>query len=315
MKGTVNSAYQTKSAILFILFNRPDTTGRVFECIRAAKPARLYIAADGPRIDRAGENELCANTRKITELVDWDCQVFTLFHDVNLGCKNAVSQAVTWFFDYEEDGIVLEDDCMPDNSFFRFCDELLDRYRTDERISIISGCNFQQGNKRGNADYYFSNLSHVWGWASWRRVWQDYDKELSRYTETDARLTLQQIFDEPLIADSWLHIFNELKAGRIDTWDYQLAFLNFFKNRLSVIPNQNLISNIGFGASATHTTQVTPNANIPLGRLPENITHPADIQPDKAADRFTLDRDFDVATRKLKQNRLSYRIKRFLKRK
>jgi hypothetical protein len=312
MSHSGQSLYQTQSAILFIVFNRPDTTSQVFAEIKNARPAKLYIAADGPRDGKPGETELCEQTRAIVSQIDWDCQLTTLFRDTNQGCKNAVSEAITWFFEYEAEGIILEDDCLPHNCFFKFCDELLARYRDDKRVSMISGCNFQQGHKRGTANYYFSNLSHVWGWASWRRVWQDYDKELNAYTTDDARQTITNIFNEPLITDSWVHIFEELKAGRIDTWDYQLAFLNFFKGRLSIIPNQNLISNIGFGENATHTTQASPNANIPLVPL-TGLQHPDIALPATDADKFTLDTDFNIAARKRKQNSWKYKLKRLIK--
>ncbi|PTQ99282.1 hypothetical protein C8P68_10298 [Mucilaginibacter yixingensis] len=314
MSISQSNPYQTQSAVLFVVFNRPDTTRRVFEEIRQAQPPRLYIAADGPRKDREGEEERCMEARQIAQAIDWPCQVFTLFRATNMGCKDAVSSAVTWFFENEEEGIILEDDCLPDNSFFHFCDTLLALYRTDTRVSIISGCNLQYGQKYGTATYYFSNLTHIWGWASWRRVWKDYDKELARYDTEQVKLALPKIFAEPLVNETWLHIFKELKAGKIDTWDYQLTFLDFFNNRLSIIPNQNLICNIGFGEGATHTLSAeNPNSNIPLQPLTGAITHPLFILPQKDADSRTLFQDFDVEKRKRRNKRLSARIKRWWK--
>lgn len=284
--------YQTQSAVLFIIFNRPDTTSLVFGQIKAARPSRLYIAADGPRTNRPDENVLCQQARHIATQIDWDCEVKTLFKDKNAGCKEAVSSAITWFFDNEEEGIILEDDCLPANSFFKFCDELLDKYRADERIRHISGGNFQHGKKWGDTSYYFSTLTHVWGWASWRRVWKDYDKELSGYSEVDAEKALTNLFNEPSIINKWLFIFKELKAGKIDTWDYQYAFLNFFKNGLSIIPNKNLISNIGFGSNATHTVSANAWANLPVTEIQE-ITHPTTIEAQKQADLGTLNDQTD----------------------
>src|SRR5690349_2048344 len=138
-----------KSAILFLVFNRPETTARVFEAIRAAQPPRLYVAADGPRASRIGESERCDLTRRIASAVDWPCDITTLFRAANLGCKNAVSSAISWFFEHEEEGVILEDDCLPDPSFFRYCDELLAHYRDDTRIGLISGNNFQFGKTHG----------------------------------------------------------------------------------------------------------------------------------------------------------------------
>jgi len=201
---------------------------------------------------------------------------------------------------------------LPANSFFTFCDELLVRYRHDTRIRHIGGCNFQNGRMWGDAGYYYSNLTHVWGWASWRRVWKDYDKTLARYQEAEVRIALSTIFDEPLIADSWEKIFKDVKAGLIDTWDYQLAFTNFFNNSLAVIPNHNLVSNIGFGENATHTTQANSiAANIPIVEMGD-ITHPLFVLPQKQADLVTLTRDFNVLSRK-KDQTLRRRFKRWIK--
>jgi hypothetical protein len=305
--------YQTTSAVLFIIFNRPDTTAKVFEQIKTARPGKLYIAADGPRSDKQGEAELCAQTRHIANQIDWDCQLQTLYRDNNLGCKEAVSSAITWFFNNEEEGIILEDDCLPANSFFKFCDTLLDKYRFDTRIRHIGGCNLQQGKVWGNASYYFSNWTHVWGWASWRRVWNDYDKELTRYDKTEVRDKLSNIFTDPLIIDSWQNIFNDVKDGKIDTWDYQLAFTNFFNNSLSVIPNNNLISNIGFGQNATHSgNEDSLFANVPLAEI-DTLTHPLYILPEKQADLFTLNYFFNVDERRRKQNSFKKRVKRWFK--
>ncbi|MDB5109104.1 MAG: hypothetical protein JWR67_218 [Mucilaginibacter sp.] len=306
--------YQTKSAVLFIIFNRPDTTEKVFERIKATRPARLYVAADGPRDGRDEESVLCKQARDIATQINWDCELKTLFKEKNAGCKEAVSSAINWFFDNEEEGIILEDDCLPANSFFRFCDLLLDKYRFDTRIRHISGANFQHGIKRGNATYYFSNITHVWGWASWRRTWKDYDKELSRYNESDIREKLESLFNDSLIVDSWQHIFKELKAGNIDTWDYQMGFTNYFNNSLCIVPNINLISNIGFNDNATHTTKADNlSANIPLMEIDGDITHPLYFLPEKKADEFTLNYEFDIVERRRKQNLLRKRFKRWRK--
>ncbi len=313
MNEPIIPIYETRSAVLFIIFNRPDTTNRVFEKIKTAKPPRLYVAADGPRADRPDDIELCREARKIAAQIDWECEVKTLFREKNLGCKEAVSSAISWFFDNEEEGIILEDDCLPAVSFFLFCDTLLDKYRFDTRIRHIAGGNFQQGKKWGDASYYFSAITHVWGWAGWRRVWKDYDKELSRYKENDVQEKLANVFNDPLIVESWHHIFKELKADKIDTWDYQLGLTNCFNNGLCIIPNYNLVSNIGFGSDATHTTEASSiYANIAIIEIDE-ITHPIYFVPEKQADTYTLNDQFDVAERRRKQNLLRRRFKRWLR--
>jgi hypothetical protein len=313
MSAPDNPVYKTQSPILFIIFNRPDTTQRVFDKIKEAQPQRLYVAADGPRTTKPAEAEMCEQARAIIKQVDWPCEVKTLFRDSNLGCKHAVSSAIDWYFENEEEGIILEDDCLPANDFFRYCDTMLEQYRYDTRIRHVGGCNLQMGKKWGDASYYFSNMTHVWGWAGWRRVWKEYDKELSRYHSNEVRPQLETIFSDKFIVDTWEELFNHVKGGRIDTWDYQLGFLNFFNNSLSVIPNVNLISNIGFGENSTHTTDANSlNANLPLGKLGD-ITHPLYVLPQKGADLFTLRYDFNIEARWKKYNRPKYKVKRWFK--
>lgn len=306
------SGYQTKSPVLFLIFNRPDVTARIFERIRAVKPARLYIAADGPRPGKANDNELCEQTKAIVT-VDWDCELKTLYRTENLGCKKAVSSGISWFFDNEEEGVILEDDCLPAISFFSFCDEMLAYYRNDTRVRHIAGCNFQQGKQWGDGSYYFTNLSHVWGWASWRRAWKDYDPDLKAYNNEDVPTQLVKIFTNPYVVESWANIFKDMKDGKIDTWDYQLTLINFFNNALNIIPNVNLISNIGFGAGATHTSDTqSPVANIPLMEM-SKIVHPKYFLPEKQADMFTLTKDFNVEARTKKDNTFKKRFKRWIK--
>lgn len=313
MSKFYRKATRTKSAVLFIIFNRPGTTARVFDEIRNARPNRLYVAADGPRPEREGEDELCNATRTIVNTIDWECEVKTLFRDTNLGCKTAVSSAIDWFFENEEEGIILEDDCLPGKTFFGFCDTLLEKYRNDTRIRHISGCNFQQGQKWGNNSYYFSNLTHVWGWASWRRVWKDHDKELNKYSTTEVNDLLKNIFDDEVIVDTWSRIFEDVKAGKINSWAYPLTFTNFFNNSLSIIPNNNLVNNIGFDGEATHTfNKDSFQANISINEITE-ITHPKVILPQRFADKNTLDHEFHVAEQTRKRNALHNRFKRWVR--
>ncbi|MBE8723932.1 nucleotide-diphospho-sugar transferase [Flavobacterium hungaricum] len=292
--------YKTKSPLLFLIFNRPDVTALVFEEIRKCRPSKLYVAADGPRTNKENEAELCNETRDIIKKIDWDCEVKTLFRDQNLGCKYAVSSAIDWFFENEEEGIILEDDCLPSSDFFVFADTMLEKYRYDTRIRHIGGTNLQMGQKRGNDSYYFSNLTHVWGWASWRRAWKDYDVELYKYRQENVQESFRNIFSNEIVVECWRKIFYELRDNKIDTWDYQWTITNFFNNSLSIIPNVNLISNIGFGVNATHTNDVNDLfSNLKTEKLLE-ITHPLVILPNKEADFFTLNREFKVKKRKRK---------------
>lgn len=308
-----DTSYQAKSAVLFVIFNRPDTTQRVFDQIRAAKPKRLYVAADAPRPDFPDDELLCAQARAVVSTIDWDCELKTLFKEENAGCKEGVSSAVTWFFGYEDEGIILEDDCLPANSFFKFCDTLLEKYRHDTRIRHITGCNPHTGKKWGNDTYYFSNMTHVWGWASWKRVWNDYDKNLNKYNNQEIKKQLRNIFEDPLVVQSWEKIFREVKAGKINAWGYQLDFANFFNNGLTIIPNDNLISNIGFGTNAVNTIDFNSiYANLPVTEIDE-ITDPVYFLPQKQADVFVINHNFNIAEIRRKQNSLRKKVKKWFK--
>jgi len=310
-----NEPYSTRSPVLFLIFNRPEPAKVVFEKIRAARPARLHVAADGPRADRANEAALCRQTRDIVKNVDWPCETKTLFREQNLGCKEAVSSALDWFFAAEPEGIILEDDCVPSPDFFYFCDTLLEKYRDDPRIRHIAGSNFQRGIRRGDASYYFSHLTHIWGWASWRRVWKDYDKTLAALDETKAAAAFREAYVEPLVVEEWMAIIKCLKAGKIDTWDYQLNTINLMSGGLCVIPNTNLVTNIGFGSGATHTHDPdNKNANMPAGRLGA-LAHPApdEFKACREADVFTQGNDFNIERKKKKLRSLRHRLKIRLK--
>jgi hypothetical protein len=273
--------------ILFVVFNRPETTQRVFDKIRGIKPTRLYVAADGPRNGNESDKVNCELTRKIIENVDWYCSVKTLYGDTNLGCGRAVSKAITWFFDNEEAGIILEDDCLPNDSFFTFCKTLLDYYKDDERIMHIGGTNFQEGIKRGDASYYFSANIHVWGWATWRRAWKKYDFNVSDVEEFIRKKKLDFYFNDTVIREYWHGIFKNMFNHKIDTWDYQWHYTVLNNQGLAIIPQVNMISNIGFGSSATHTGAESKWANMKTAEIGE-IKYPALVQQNKEADLYTF---------------------------
>ncbi|MEY2885027.1 MAG: hypothetical protein RL490_2751 [Pseudomonadota bacterium] len=249
------------SPVLFLVFNRPDTTARVFESIRQAQPPRLYVAADGPRASRVGEAARCAQVRALATAVDWPCEIRTLFRDENLGCKCAVSGAIDWFFANEPEGIILEDDILPDPSFFRYCDELLARYRDDTTVSMISGCNLIGDRHGADSSYMLSHYMHIWGWASWRRAWTHYDVDMTGWADPAAKNKLAALLgNRPRAIAYWTGIFDQMAAGAIDTWDYQWVFAAWMHDMVATIPAQSLIGNIGFGADATHTTGDMPDA-------------------------------------------------------
>lgn len=254
-----------KTSVLFLIFNRPDVTKRVFEAIRQAKPPRLYVAADGPRKDKEGEAEVVQKVRKLVmDNIDWDCEVKTLFREKNLGCKYAVSGAIDWFFENEEMGIILEDDCLPSQSFFWFCEELLERYKDDLRIWHISGNNFGFDKNSLNNAYSFIRFPQVWGWATWKNRWREYDKNLTDFKNDFA--------NNSNIATTHDLKQNEIKrmkerfllssSGKINTWDYQWHATVIKNNGLCVVPSYNLISNLGDGDDATHTQGDKERTNL-----------------------------------------------------
>jgi hypothetical protein len=273
--------------VAFIIFNRPDTTGRVFAEIAKAKPPKLLVIGDGARANKAGEADKVNACRDIISQVDWNCEVLTNFSEVNLGCKRRVSSGIDWVFAQVEEAIILEDDCVPEPTFFRFCEELLIKYRDDHRVSMISGDNFQFGQKHGDSSYYFSNFHHIWGWASWRRAWVDYDVDAKIWPKMrdDNRLDALCLGNEE--SNFWNKNFQSVFDGVIDTWDYQWVLSCWTQGRLAVIPQVNLVSNIGFGKEATHTTVETIYAEMPCEPMHFPLTHPEIFLASKVADRYT----------------------------
>ena len=251
-----------KTPILFLVFNRPAIARRTFEAIRLARPEVLFIAGDGPRSERPGEAELCDATRSIVAEIDWACRVETLFQPQNLGCEIAVSTAISWFFKHVEEGIILEDDCLPDPSFFPYCTELLNRYRTVETVKMIGGNNFHGGVRVDTYDYMFSKYAVIWGWATWRRAWAEFSMDvdtpeqrvdvLKKYSSSQA----ERIF--------WGNVLKDLQDKRLNTWDYRWLYAIWKHDGLAIMPRVNLVQNIGFGEQATHTKSGSCPKSEPL---------------------------------------------------
>jgi hypothetical protein len=287
-----------KVPVLFIIFNRPDTTKKVFEAIRKYRPNELFIAADGPRENKPGEKERCEEARKITEQIDWPCEAKRLYRDKNFGCKLAVSGAIDWFFENVEEGIILEDDCLPDQTFFKFCEQMLVRYRDDHRVMHISGDNFQNGVHRGEkeASYYFSKYPHIWGWATWRRAWKKYDVKIKSWGEVKKDLKIINL--SGLWAKLyWKVIFDLVNRGKIDTWDYQWLYACWINGGKTITPNINLVRNIGFWEQATHTRK--PSAwirGLKSESLEFPLVHPKSTEIDNAADSFAAKKFFNLRT-------------------
>ena len=289
------SDWQLQTPVALIIFNRTLTTERVFAEIAKAKPPKLLVVGDGPRANRPGEADRVAATRAIIKRVNWDCEVLTNFSEVNLGCKRRVSSGIDWVFEQVEEAIFLEDDCVPDSTFFRFCQEMLERYRHDQRIGMISGDNFQFGNRRSDDSYYFSKYVHIWGWASWRDRWVgSYDVSMARWPQTRNEGRLADMVGSRREASYWYKIFERVHRGEIDTWDYQWVFANWMEGRMSILPAMNMISNIGFDEQATHTTGGSHLANLARNPIEFPLTHPPEIFRDIEADQFSEKRCFRV---------------------
>lgn len=297
--------------VLFLIFNRLDTTKQVFEAIRQAKPPRLYIASDGPRENREGEAEKVQKVRDyVLSNIDWDCELKTLFRDENLGCGKAVSGAITWLFENEEDGIILEDDCLPHPTFFSYCEELLDYYKDNEQVMTIGSNQFFDF-KYGDASYYFESIHQSWGWASWRRAWKKYDFTLENIPKWKIEEGLFYIYNNDEMREYWLNIYYQMINRKIDTWDYQWVFSIIANNGLCVIPNTNLMTNIGFSGEATHTgDKNNPLANNPsfdIGR----IIHATDVKRSQYIDEYTMRKLFNVGNKQKEINTSKNKKKSF----
>ena len=271
-------------AVLFITFNRPESTRRVFYCIKEVRPEKLFIAADGPRFGNKEDQVRCEEVRKIVRSVDWKCETKTLFCEENLGCKRAVSGAIEWFFNNVDEGIILEDDCIPNSSFFYFCEELLIKYRDNNRIMHISGTNLVP-QLDSVESFIFSKVFPIWGWATWSRAWRLYDITMKRWPEYKMKTDLYYFGKQRGMVQKTLDTFY---SNSIDSWDGQWAFTCMVNNGLSIIPKVNLIRNIGFNEEATHTKSPSPVGKIPLAELDLPVKYPLLIKPNRNFDEEFL---------------------------
>jgi hypothetical protein len=265
----------SNTPIVLLIFNRPDLTAKVFGRIKQVKPKTLLIVADGPRIDKAGEIEKCQKTRIVTEAIDWDCEVFRNYSDINLGCGLRVSSGIDWVFEQVDRAIILEDDCLPNLDFFRFCEELLEKYQDDSQITMISGTNFLSGQTITSDSYYFSCLPAVWGWATWRRAWKLYDYNMKLFPQFSELKGLDYIFSDIEHQKYWLNVLKDTyEADKKVTWDFQWIYAQWSHGGVAIVPSINLVSNIGYREDATHTKRKSKLANIPTSKINFPLDHP-----------------------------------------
>lgn len=273
------SDFKLTTPVVLIIFNRPDTTDRVFAEIAKAMPPKLLVVGDGPRAERDGEAIKVMETRAIINKVDWPCEVITNYSDTNLGCKDRVSSGIDWVFEQVEEAIILEDDCLPHQSFFRYCQELLAIYREDTRIGMICGTNNAHMVKH-NTSYFYSRIPRIWGWASWRRVWRTYDVNFKGYTEVGYIHNLINSFSLLKEGEHWVSVMEAVRANKINTWDAQVLHMAFTQSYLSIFPSGNLISNIGFRQDATHTrASDSEQANLKYYDIEFPLKHPTYFLP------------------------------------
>jgi len=277
--------------ILMIVFNRPETTAKVFEQVKAIKPKKLYVAADGPRPNNPNDLIKCQETRNVVNAIDWDCDLHTLFQTDNLNCGKGPMTAINWFFEHEENGIIIEDDCVPALSFFKYCEELLQKYKDHDQIMMINGFNFYKQQPSENESYYFSKYGHPWGWATWRRAWLHFDYYISDFEIRKKEGYFKRYFESRIDRFYRVRKFQKAynHAEQIDFWDYQWDYARFVNNGLTIIPKQNLVQNIGFGEHATHTINShTKRANMKGNELEFPLIHPANIEQDTYMDKQYL---------------------------
>jgi len=276
-----------ETPLLLCVFNRPELTRQVFRVVRRQRPQRLLIVGDGPRHNHPDDAQRVAEVRAIVTAIDWPCQVETNFAHENMGCRQRMASGISWALQRCECVVVLEDDCLPCDAFFPYCSALLERYAEHPRIMMVSGDNFQRGPRSAHS-YYFSKFAHIWGWGTWRRAWQHYDVDMRQWGTVRHTDWIERVTDSPAEAQFWRQQFDAAYQGQIDTWDFAWMFACWQRNGLTILPQVNLVTNMGFGADATHTVDgASPLAGLPTGQIETPLVHPPHIERDVEADAYT----------------------------
>ncbi len=312
-----------ETPVVFIIFNRPDCCERVLDAIRRAKPKQLFVVADGPRSDQSRDIETCAATRAVIERVDWDCEVLKNYSDINMGVGRRPATGITWAFEQVERAIILEDDCLPHPTFFRFCEELLDRYADDERVMQISGTSPFPTYDHPPYSYYFSYSFLVWGWATWARAWKHYDSRLSSWPERRHTPWLSELLVDrrpiQFYQERFQKIYESAHSGRghQHPWDWPWLFSVWARRGLDIGPYHNLIENIGFQADATNTkddARLIRLFGIPATGTDFPLRHPPHVVRTWEADDFFLKKFWAWMGPKIRRRRYHlfyHRIRRF----
>lgn len=281
------SNLELNSPICLFIYNRPNLTKEVFEQIAAVEPTKLYVVADGPSEENTDDRQKCKAARRVTDEVDWSCEVHRNYSENNQGVKERFVTGLDWLFKHEKEAIILEDDCIPHLDFFKFCDKMLHRYRDDERIWDITGTNYLHTWKSSRQDYHFSQIGGIWGWATWRRSWEEYDPDMELWENDEVKARLQDVLGNDSLFAYAETIYDRTYRGQVETWDYPWGFAKQINSGLSVVPAKNLVSNVGFEEKATHTTEeASALADIPR----HNLEFPFQEPPCVA-----VDRDYDLS--------------------
>jgi len=300
------STFTLTTPVAFLVFNRPETTARVFAAIREARPQQLLVVADGPRPERPDDLQKCAEVRRIVEQVDWPCEVFRNYSEINLGCKHRPISGFDWVFDIVEEAIVLEDDCLPDPTFFRFCQDLLQFYRNDERVMMICGTNLLGSWKEYQPQsYHFTHYDWVWGWASWRRAWRHNDANISLWGDQETKDRIKNILKSDKYYKLRAMTFELAYRNKVVAWDYQWACSRLIQRSLAIAPSVNLVANLGYGIDATHTIVLDEElSSIATGKATFPLLHNNSFIPD-------MEYDLKIVDMLTKKNSLFERIVRF----
>lgn len=274
-----------KTPVVLIIYHRPELVNKLIENLRFVKPKKIYVIADGPK--NMEDKIACESTRAVIDTIDWPCEVKKIYSKDNLGLRRRVVSGLNEVFSIEDRAIILEDDLVPDPSFFKFCDELLEKYENDERIISISGNNFQFDKNKIKESYYFSKYVHSWGWATWKRAWHLYDDNMESWKKLRKTNWLGKILDNYIATLYWRMIFDLVNTGKIDSWAYRWTYSAMLAKGLTIIPNRNLVSNVGVGESATHTKKNERKLNMPTHKIRFPLIHPKEVRINKKCDKTT----------------------------
>jgi len=295
-----NSMFQTP--ISLHVFNRPETTRTLFNEIKKIRPEKLFITADGPRVGHPDDQKNCREVRGIINEIDWDCELHTNFSEANKGSFKSTSEGITWAFKHVERAIILEDDCIPNSSFFTFCEELLNYYENDKRIALISGNNFQGDKNKTEDSYYFSRYTHIWGWATWKRTWDQVDFSMKNWPEYKKNNGLKSLFHQEKEIKYWATMYQEMyDKKRKPHWDFLLSLSSYMNNTVSILPNVNLVSNIGFGPDASNCKTQSKNHCLETEAMIFPLQHPKFISRFVVADDFTERNIFSGTSNPIKE--------------